>query len=426
MPELCCIAGIGLAWWLSSLRFKDVFTPLLVYVGVWCTAILLFRLRLVAYIEITEPTALLIAGSIIAYAAGCLVCPRPVNSQGNPVARSSACVSRLATERLLKKLIVIHAVAFLIFVLKMHSQFGLETYFLDPSQIRAEADDWMKLGALGMVLFLHYPILILCFSDVLMFRRWRWFHGVGFVLPLLQELLWTGRSNLVLFAITLVFFWIYQRGWRKLNAKLVLICACSGALLLSLFLVLGSAYGKLIEENSAYRTTDFISESPAMLMAAYPYMYLTSSLPCFQEAMADVHYFSNGARTLYPAARALSVTGVLREIPEWTSFDYYFVPIPVNLYTHLFTFYQDFGRPGVIVMPFLLGLLHTLFYWQMRLFPSVWSISAASISIGTICFSIAVCLTSTLLVWECYFVLYFAWRMCCSKNGCGLQNKTAL
>jgi oligosaccharide repeat unit polymerase len=418
MPELFCIGGIGVAWWLSSLRFKDVFTPLFVYVGIWCTAILLFRLRLIAYNELTEPTALLIAGSIVAYAVGCLVCPKPVKAQGDPVASTSPSVSRSALERLLKKLIVIYALAFLIFVLKMHSQFGLGTYFSDPSQIRAEANDWMKLGVLGLPLFLHYPILILCFYDVLQFRRWRWFHGVGFGLPLLQELLWTGRSNMVLFAITLAFFWIYLRGWRKLNSKLILIGAGSGAVLLSLFLVLGNAYGKLIEESDVYRTTDFISDSPDLLTVAYPYMYLTSSLPCFQEAMADVHYFSNGARTLYPVAHALASIGVLPKTPEWTSFDYYFVPIPVNLYTHLFTFYQDFGRPGVIVMPFLLGLLHTYFYWRMRAFPSLWSIAAASISIGTTCFSVAVCLTSTLLVWECYIVLYLSWRTISSSRKC--------
>lgn len=406
MPDLLCIGGIATAVWLSWLRFRDVFTPLSIYVIVWCTAALLFCLRLINYIEITEPVVLLITGSIAAYATGCLVCPKPRNSKAM---RSR--FSQVAFDRVLKSLIVIHFIAFSVFLQQMNSRFGLGTYLVDPSLIRGEADDWMKLGMLGIPLYFHYPILILSFYDYLINRRLRWFNIVGLVLPFVQELLWTGRGDLVLFVVTLLFMWIYFHGWRTLNRKLMLAGLLTGAVLLSAFLAIGSAYGKLISEDTGiYDLSDFNLGSSNVLLLANPYLYVTAPLPTFQEAMGDVYYHSGGTRTFYPVARILLEIGILRDVPSWAIFDYYFVPVPNNTYTHLFTFYQDFGRSGVIIIPFLLGLLHTYWYWKMRTFPSFWTIAAVAVSVSTMCFSIFICLTSTLHVWECYVVLYLVWR----------------
>src|SRR5271165_1513031 len=326
MPELMRLGGMITGIWLSCLRFRDIFTPLSVYVMVWCTAALLFCLRLINYIEITDQVVLLVAGSIAAYAIGCLVCPKPTDSE-----KLRPRFSQAAFDRALKTLMVFQFVAFLIFVQQMHSRFGLGTYLVDPSQIRGEAEDWMKIGVLAIPLYLHYPILILTFYDYLVNLRLRWFNVVGFVLPFVQELLWTGRGTLVLFSVTLLFMWIYFHGWRRLNRRLALTGILASGMLVSSFLAIGSAYGKLISEDlGIYNMSDFNVESSNMLLLAYPYMYVTSSLPTFQEAMADVYYYSGGTRTFYPVARVLMGLGFIRDLPHWTIFDYYFVPVPSN------------------------------------------------------------------------------------------------
>lgn len=406
MPELLCVAAIALTLWLSEVRFGDIFTPMAVYVGVWCTAILLFLLRLINYNSLSNHTSLLIAGSIAAYVVGCLVCPRP-RQQAGEVAR----FSQEHFDRALKSLIAVYLVGFLLFLLRMQSQFGLGTYLTDPGAIRGEADQWMKMGILGIPLFFHYPILILSFYGYLHTRRLRWFYIVGLTVPALQELFWTTRLGLAEFAVTLLFMWIYVRGWRRINRRLGVTAFFAAVIGVTGFLALGSVYGKLIsEDQGVYKMSDFNVESSSMLLLAYPYMYVTSPFPTFQEAMADVHYHSDGTRTFYPAARLMAAIGILKEIPEWTIFDFYFVPVPSNVYTHLFAFYQDFGETGIFVIPFLLGIVHTWFYWRMRTAPSVWTIGAAAVSIVTVCFSIFALLASTLLIWECYLVLFVFWR----------------
>ena len=412
MPELLCVAAIVLTVRLSLRRFGDVFTPMAIYVTIWCSAILLFLVRIINYIQIKDETAMLIAGSIVAYVLGCLVCPEPAQRPGR---RDT--VSQEVLDRALKFLIAIQFMAFLVFVYRMGTQFGLATYLTDPSAIRREADQWMKMGILGIPLFLHYPILILSFYSRLRTHRWRWFMVAGMTIPFVQELLWTGRGTFALFGVTLLSMWIYFHGWRRINRRLVITTLLIVVIGISGFLVLGTVYGKVISEDlGVYNMADFNVSSSTMLLLAYPYMYVTAPLATFQEAMADVHYYSNGTRTFYPAARMSMALGLVHDLPEWTSFDFYFVPVPNNTYTHLFTFYQDFGEPGVIALPFLLGLFHTYLYWQMRMNPSVWSTAAAAISIGTVCFSVLICLTSTLLIWEAYAVLYLVWRYACATS----------
>ena len=405
MAEAICLAAICGALWLSYRRFGDMFTPLAVYVTVWCGALLLFSIRLINYIELSDRTSMLIASSIVAYVAGCLLCPK--------LKPSSPAGTEFHLDRfhhILKALMVVHFCAFVIFVLQMQSRFGISIYLTDPSQIRAEADDWMKTGVLAIPLLLHYPILILNYFDVLLNHRLRWYNAVGFIVPVIQELMWTGRGTLVLFIITVFFMWIYFRAWRTVNRPLIVSGIAALAVAVAGFLALGSVYGKLIsEETGTYNISDFNVESSAALLLAYPYMYVTSPLPTFQEAMADVHDHSGGVRTFYPAARVMQAFGVLDALPQFAVFDNYFVPVPNNTYTYLFTYYQDFGSTGVVVVPFILGFVHTYLYWRMRSSPSLWTMAAVAISMGTICFSVFTCLPSTVMIWEAYGVVYAVW-----------------
>ncbi len=65
-------AFVAIAYFLSRKLYQDVFTPLFMYVLVWGTDLILFRLRFVNYDRLESRTIAIIAGSLVAFVLGCL------------------------------------------------------------------------------------------------------------------------------------------------------------------------------------------------------------------------------------------------------------------------------------------------------------------------------------------------------------------
>ena len=100
----------------------------------------------------------------------------------------------------------------------------------------------------------------------------------------------------------------------------------------------------------------------------------------------------------------LSVNG------EAFNFDFYQVPVPVNTYTHLYAFYQDFGAVGVVIIPFILGYLETRFYLRMKFTPNVFWLAGCSALIALNVFSIFVPLVTNISFWYFFAVMYLLQR----------------
>jgi len=367
---------------------------------------------LVDYYELEARTIVLIGTSILAFVLGCIITRRRKGPR-EEVSGSSETIRQAPLEYSIKTLLLLNFVGVLVFGYQMNSAYGLSAYVTGPAVIRADSEEWTHLGLLGLLLLLDYPLLVCSWVHHLVAKKWKWFSVFGVVLVLAQTYLSTMRINLVIYVLTCIFLWIYWNRWCSLTRTIARRASIIAALILAYFLAIGSLYGKIVsEQTDVYNMRDFSVTSEAALVLATPYIYATGSFPTFQEAMKDVGQMSWGTHTFYPVARILYALGVLRERPEGLTFDFYLVPIPFNVYTSLFAFYQDFGVAGVVLLPFLLGWFETRMYFQMKAHPSLFSLGASSaFAVASVFSAFCLLITGVSLCYYC-LVLYGISKYC--------------
>jgi oligosaccharide repeat unit polymerase len=396
--DLFIFIVVAAAYLISTKRFADIFTPLFIYVCVWCSSLILYNLRLVNYDELEIGTIWIIAVSMIAFTCGC-VC---AGSARRPSAATFEITLR-PLEKAIKVLIFINLTGMIFFAARMAGTFGIQAYFNDPSEIRLNYEDLGRIGWLALLLLANYPVFVGSLVHYLASRKIRWFTVVGLCLPMFQGYLTMSRNALAIPVATGLFAWIYFRGWKTPNRRLLKGSVLVLGAVAVYFVAVGAWYGKLVtSENSSYNKQDFNLSSQIALQLVDPYIYVTAGIPTLQAAMGDVHYHLWGTRTFFPIARLLYAAGLLRERPENASLEFYFVPIPSNVYTNLFSFYEDFGIAGMILCPFVLGFLETKLYLRMRDRPDLFSISGAAACMVIAAYSVFIALNSTIQVW--YFL----------------------
>jgi len=300
------------------------------------------------------------------------------------------------------------------FALKMARTFGISAYFTDPTVIRLNYEDLGRIGALALLLLVNYPLFVCSLIHLLGTKKLRWFTAVGLCLPALQGYLTMSRNTLAIPVATSLFVWFYFRGWRTLSPKILMRSVLVLSLIAAYFIVVGLWYGKLASsENSAYKQQDFSVNSQIALQFMDPYIYATGNFPTLQEAMWDLRGRRLwGVRTFFPFARLFYAVGLLDERPENASLKFYFVPIPCNTYTYLFSLYEDFGAAGVVLLPFLTGWTATQFYLRMKAQPSIFSIGGAACFMVVILYSVFIALGSKFDVWYYLLLLYVISRRC--------------
>jgi oligosaccharide repeat unit polymerase len=263
----------------------------------------------------------------------------------------------------------------------------------------------------------NYPLSVCSLIHFLGSNRLRWFSATGFLLPFAQGYLTMSRNSMAIPVATALLVWIYLRGWRTLNRQLLIWSTRILGIIVVYFIGVGAWFGKLASsDTSAYSQEDFNVRSQIAMQFVDPYIYATADFPTLQAAMADVHGHLWGVRTLFPIARLVYALGLLRERPENASLEFYFVPIPSNATTYLFSVYEDFGAVGIVVFPFLFGLAATKVYLRMREAPSIVLVGGAAAFMVVVLYSVFIALGSTILVWSYVCVLYVISRLCVLRD----------
>jgi oligosaccharide repeat unit polymerase len=411
LADIGLLGAILIAYLLSRRRYQDTFTPMFVYVSTWCAALFLFRLRLINYDELEPGTIAIIAGSMVAFVLGCMIAGK------NAISRPTAIdLSTEPLQKAIKLLLFMNFVGLGFYLIKMQGTLGLLLYFTDPSEIHGSFDDLGRIGPVALLLLVNFPVFACSLIHFLKAKKLHWFSTVGLGLPLIQSYVFADRNSLAIAAITSLFVWIYFNQWRQFNRKILKVASALACLIATYFMVGGLLYGKLISsESKSYNEENYNVTSGAAIALANPYMYATGAFPTMQAAIADVHGKLWGSRTFFPAARLLYGIGLIQQRPENASMDFYFVPIPFNTYTHLFSFYEDFGLAGAILLPFLLGWWQTKSYLEMKLRPTLFSIGATAAFMTINIYSIFIALESTILIWY-FFSLIFVVSRACSSN----------
>jgi oligosaccharide repeat unit polymerase len=409
--DLLLLSAISLSGHLSWKLYRDIFTPLCVYVSTWCTCLLLFRLRFVEYGTLELKTALLFGAGIVSFCLGCAACKENVKKARID---TQVFISLPWLQVAILVLLVLDVVGFALFAARMSDVYGLQTYFTDPAIIRADAREWTKAGAIGALILLCYPLFISSLIHILEARRLSLLAVIGIVVPVAETYLLTDRLTLIIFMTSSFFIWIYHTRRRTFDRKVVYFLGGGLLCILVYFLAVGGFYRRLVTPAStSFRYSSIDSNSQIGIRLLDPYIYVTGSFPTFQAAMNDVDHLSWGTQTFYPLARLLYAMDIIERRPEASDFTFYFVPIPFNTYTWLYSFYSDFGICGVLLLPALVGWLQTKLYVRMKETPTVFSLAGSSALAAATAFTAFGFIQYDFMLWSFIAVMFLVSKRTC-------------
>jgi oligosaccharide repeat unit polymerase len=359
---LGCLAGAVAAVLISSRYFRNPFSPFSVFYCIWFISIAAYHMNWIAYVPVRRSGWDVITISMITFAMGWLIPYLAWNPKS--FTSTDEIPQNVSAERLFIAIgvcFVLGAIAFVTFLYQVHTQLGIASFVVAPSEIRESMSTKGGLvEPLKPLSWLNVANLALCtyylFGVKGPRKRWVWVVLIlsSLELPLLQDRIhfffgavWAG--SVLLYSVRVTF--------RRLFA----VAAIGVALLLAQFFAIAYWLGKVAENNPILMDVANVAESQVLLLA--PYMYLTVSLPALQ-----VHLDSNprptyGAMTFYPLFQVVNKVDPTLEPPPVVS-DFVAVPSPANTFTWLQQFYDDFGIAGVWIGPWVIGLLTSFSYFQ--------------------------------------------------------------
>jgi oligosaccharide repeat unit polymerase len=355
-----CLAGIALVVWISAKFFAHPVSPFSVFYGVWFTALALYNMNWIAYTPVRRSAWTLIGLSFMAFGVGWLI---PYLGWDPHALKSPDWVRRqVSTERLrivIGICFVLGAIGLAAFLFNVQATVGLSAYVDSAYLVREamakggdleeplKAFDWLNVANVVLCSFYLFTlkgprrlviVSVLTFSLVALFLmedRTHFFYAFC----------WAG---------------FVQVHSMKVNARrLIAMVAAGVALLLVQFLVVAAWMGKVLENNATLM--EVASVQTAIIM---PYMYVTASIPALQVHIDSSPKPTHGSMTFYPLFKIWNLIDPTLEPPPVVA-EFVSIPFEGNTFTWLQQFYDDFGVPGVVIGPWIIGILTSVFYFHM-------------------------------------------------------------
>lgn len=173
----------------------------------------------------------------------------------------------------------------------------------------------------------------------------------------------------IVMAAMICFTLLYYATHRiRLKTALPLFLAVAGFF----YWIASLRLGSLVATYTYYAAKMTFSKTFALLTE--PYMYMVMNLENFARAVNRLDHFTYGYFTF-------DFIGAAAGLKYWLS-DYFgidrlpYLVSGYNTYTAFWSFYRDFGVPGLVLIPFILGLSIGLVYYRMRRQPSIKNVTA--------------------------------------------------
>jgi oligosaccharide repeat unit polymerase len=348
--------------WLSNRRYGDMLSPLGLFGMVWFGMLALETIGIVSYTPVSAPTWIMLIGAGITFAVGALLVPAP---SGDGSQQEEGVPARNGRTHLIG-IALIFAVGLIgtgSFISLVNNLLGWQVVLEDPRLFlyTRRFGDLTKLGMVGIAYASNVTLLPLIVMYVTKYRRmpiWLW---VVAVYALAIMLIDPSRTMLLVTLSWAAFAWLYMERKRKAAHLIVLLALVVGFILFFLSSqarLLKGTFGpqNYLHDYSNLRSTPFEGFLDA-------YIYATGSVPAFEIFVRRVNLdgFTYGFETFGPILRLANVIDPHVLYPKSVR-DFSLIPFPYNTYTFLDAFYSDFGWLGVLLGPFLMGLVSQNLY----------------------------------------------------------------
>lgn len=355
---------------LSRVLFDDYLAPFGIYGFVWLFMVGALKLDLVQYSPVKASTWILVSLSFISFLFGSLTAPRVYKRAAVP-GRKIDWTKLICKRRVELVLFVLFAMGLcgsVSYLRAVHKLYGLRTMIVEPAVIRIgqSSQEFQSLYGAGKLfyyvnaLFVVMSIFYINAFGKLCSRAIYPLMGVSFA----QLLTSMDRTMPFLAIIWAFFFWWYSAKRRPIVfPRTALVLMLIIFLLLTLFVVIASALGKVTANIPQIRA--YVNLSDELLWLADPYIYLTGSIPAFQSYVESNQGRTYGAFVCLPMLKLLRIVFPNLVLPREVG-EFHLIPFRFNVYTYLNVYYSDFGVLGIVLFPYLVGLLSTLLYVRYR------------------------------------------------------------
>jgi oligosaccharide repeat unit polymerase len=367
------VLGVLLVILLAAKRVMGGFaSPLAIYLSVWLVMIAAYCLRLVDYTEVSESTWLLIVGSMASFAIGSLV---SVGLRRRAIpSEPGEWLTRIDRRRLALAIFTLSflgAIGVGLYLAAVEERVGLEALLSRPGSIRAEQGRAEFQSEFGFGKFLNYlnftlvPLAILYFWHHARARR---AIALACIPALVAVLVSVDRTQPYFVAMWSGFLLLLLKGDRVFGFRPAVGLAAGMVLLLAVFMSVSGFVGKITENNPVLLSRSNVPMKLEPFLT--PYLYLTGPLPAldrYMEVNEPARYL--GGFAIVPMTKAAAALGLVEDVPAEVG-PFYAIPMFFNVYTHLNVWHSDFGAPGVLVAPGIIGALTTWLYLSTRESPS--------------------------------------------------------
>jgi oligosaccharide repeat unit polymerase len=191
-----------------------------------------------------------------------------------------------------------------------------------------------------------------------------------FIILLIKAVADVARAGMLLgfieyflaFFICKQFFDLVYRNKRKRNRKKVAI----SIIFLIAFIITGAAIVKILKapmENFLASSSSLRKWESGIFISPTMYLYSSSHIGVLNSYLIDQDENNHfGEVTFFPFYRFISKFGVIEEPGYYQKG--YFIPMWTNTGTYLRDLHGDFGYAGVLIFPFLIGLLSTIYWYR--------------------------------------------------------------
>ena len=360
---------------LSYHLFGKWFNHLAIYAFSWMTMLYLYELRLISFVTLSTQTWLVISAAFLSFFIGTItIFSTRKSSKLNPELTLNSIFLFGDRGKILKYAIYILSIIGLLSALQHWSvllnQYGtVSNALLNAYHIYKTRTSGELKGVIPYIWLVIYPAIFL--SGI--YTAYKNKLTIATILPIialiLKEVANLSRSGILFgfseFLISFMLFrhFLKQEKSKKTQGKIKIVLGVS---VLILLFIVGAAFVKTVRQatDSFKGTSGSLAklEGGAFISPSI-YFYAASQVGVLNQFLeADKEKWSFGSNTFFTLYSALSKFDLVEQPPIYQQG--YFIPDWSNTGTYLREVYGDFGYVGIFIVPYLLGLLSSLYWFK--------------------------------------------------------------
>jgi oligosaccharide repeat unit polymerase len=377
MTFILIISAVLLSVVIGRILFRSLFNPIAVYAVIWGVELLLYEWRLIRYYDLSTQTWVIILAAYFCFLMGVLTISflRKLNPVDDPLPEiSTNPISDVFDRgRILHFLIYTSVLVGLIGAVQhwlvLLNMFGsLVNIFLNAPTIYMMRVQGQIHGVVPYLATFSYVAAFL--SGIYMGKKGKWHPGtlLAFLGVVLEDTANVARAGMLL--VFLEFFTVVvlcrmglekNAKHRATNKKLIFSFLTLFIVLAAFATAIKTARTVMEEYKSASRALNKMKNSSIITPTVY--MYFSCQTGVLNKYLAkDDEKAMWGENTFLPVYNLISKTGIIKH-PSFYQKGY-FVPMWSNTGTYLREIHADFGYPGLFLVPYLLGLGITYFWYR--------------------------------------------------------------